>query len=347
MRIVAIETSCDETSVAVVEDGTRVLSNCISSQIDLHAKTGGVVPEVAAREQLKAMQPVLKEAMEIAGVSMEEIDAFAVTKGPGLVGSLLVGVHTAKTLSYLLKKPLIGVNHLEGHIYANWLERETREIRLPAVVLTVSGGHNELILMTGHREYSLIGRTLDDAAGEAFDKTARLIGLGYPGGVAIQKAALNGTERTVFPRAWLQDVKRGQKPKHITNFNFSFSGLKTAVWQNIDDRELSPEDQSDYALAIQNAIVEVLGEKTLAAAELHGAKTILLSGGVSANLALREYVEKRGAVPVLWPKSIQYCTDNAAMIAAAAYQYQLLEPLESFDWKRVETDPNLRITYIS
>lgn len=346
MRILAIETSCDETSVAIVENGTHVLTNIVSSQIDLHVKTGGVVPEVAAREQLKAMQPVIREALETTEISMEMIDVLAVTRGPGLVGSLLVGVNTTKTLAYLYDKPLLGINHLEGHIYANWLERTPEEINFPAVILTVSGGHNELIYMKDHRNYELIGRTLDDAAGEAFDKTARIIGLGYPGGVAIQNAAKEATpDKYWFPRAWLQDVKRGQRPKKITNFNFSFSGLKTAVLQEVNDKELSEQDRADYAHAIQTAIVEVLGEKAVAAASQYEAKTILLSGGVSANLALRDYVASHTKLPVFWPKKISYCTDNAAMMAAAAYFVYQTSQDKTFDWKGLETDPNLGLEY--
>ena len=320
MNILAIETSCDETSVAVLRDGTEVLTNQISSQIDLHAKTGGIVPEVAAREQLKAMTPVLSEALSDAGLTIEGIDAIAVTRGPGLIGSLLVGVSAARTLAYMTDKPLIGVNHLEGHIYSNWLERDSSEIQFPILVLVVSGGHNEIVLMRGHGDYELIGKTRDDAAGEAFDKTARLIGLPYPGGVSIQKTGMSGNKEAYsFPRAWLQQTQKGQKPKEITDFDFSFSGLKTAVWQRVETLEITDDIQADLAASIQEAIIEPLVEKTVSAALLHKANQIHIAGGVSASLRLRELMQQKSPLPVIWPKKIAYCTDNAAMIASAGY----------------------------
>lgn len=344
MNILAIETSCDETSVAILRDGTRVLTNQISSQIDLHAKTGGIVPEVAAREQLKAMQPVLDEALSDAGMSLADIDEIAVTRGPGLIGSLLVGVNAAKTLAYILGKPLLGINHLEGHIYSDWLEREESDIQFPVLVLVVSGGHNELLLLRGHGAYSLIGKTRDDAAGEAFDKTARLIGLPYPGGMHIQRVAESGDpKRFIFPRAWLQQTHMGEKPKQITNFDFSFSGMKTSVWQKVEEIVVDDHNRPDFAASIQEAIVDVLVAKTVAAAQETGALQIHIAGGVSANERLRTAMQEKSPVPVLWPRELAFCTDNAAMIGCAGYFLGKDKGLSL--WQEVETDPNLAIIY--
>lgn len=299
MKILGIETSCDETAVAVVEDGTRVIENIIYSQIDMHAKTGGVVPEVAAREHILKMIPALE------AVDLDDVDAIAYTKEPGLVSSLLTGIVTAETLGAVLKKPVIPVNHIHGHIYANWLERDASEIEFPVVVLTVSGGHNELVLMRGHGDMEIIGATLDDAAGEAFDKVARMLELGYPGGPEISREAENGNPAAYdLPRAWLA---KG-------SYDFSFSGLKTAT------SRLPLEDKANVAASFQEAVCDVLSEKLRRAAEEFDAKEVHLAGGVSANTRLRELTAER--VPDLtlrFPKKIEYCTDNAAMIAGAGF----------------------------
>jgi N6-L-threonylcarbamoyladenine synthase len=339
VNILGIETSCDETSAAVVRDGTRVLSNVVSSQIALHQAHGGVVPELAARGHIKAMIPVVEVALAEAELPRADIDAIAVTQGPGLAGSLLVGVNVAKALAYVLDRPLIPVNHLEAHIYANWLalpgEEPLPPPAFPLVCLLVSGGHTELILMTGHGRYRHLGRTLDDAAGEAFDKGARLLGLGYPGGPAIQRAAAGGDPtRFELPRAWLGD-----------SYDFSFSGLKTALLRLVEPYRLPaehprearsgpfPEHQppryspdlpvADLAAAFQEAIVEVLAVKTARAAREFGARTILLAGGVAANAALRRRITEEAAllpghIPVRYPP-LSLCTDNAAMVAGAAF----------------------------
>lgn len=336
MKILGIETSCDETACAVVENGKHVLANVVASQIDLHAKTGGVVPEVAAREHVLKMTPVLDECLLKAHCSWDEIDAVAVTKGPGLVSSLIIGTETANVISFLKNKPLIPVHHIIGHIYSNWLDIEDN-IEFPVIILTVSGGHNELILMRDHGKFEILGETRDDAAGEAFDKVARILGLGYPGGPAISKIAEIGNP-SVFdlPRIFLE---KG-------SLDFSFSGLKTAVLNEVvklksvfKTRKL----KADLAASFQEAVVAVLAQKLFLALEkFPEAKELHLSGGVSANKRLREIVEeiihgkygsgksdqrlayqfgqKFSKIPKLrYPKSIAYCTDNAAMIAAAGY----------------------------
>ncbi len=315
MKILGIETSCDETAVAVVENGTKVLKNIIYSQIDMHAKTGGVVPEVAAREHILKIIPALDE------INLDEIDAIAVTQGPGLISSLLTGTVTASTMALVLEKPLIPVNHIEGHIYANWLERDASEIQFPIVVLTVSGGHNELVLMRGHGDFEVIGETLDDAAGEAFDKVARLLGLGYPGGPYISKAAEDGNPNKYdLPRAWLSP----------DSFDFSFSGLKTAA------SRLPLEDTNNVAASFQEAVCDVLSEKLRRAAEKFGAKEVHLAGGVSANTRLREMVAERISLPLRFPKKIAYCTDNASMIAVAGYFRYISGSNQYRKWQNVE-----------
>jgi len=341
VKILGIETSCDETAAAVVTDGGRVRSNVISSQIALHRAHGGVVPELAARGHVTAIIPVVETALREAGLGRAQIDAIAVTAGPGLAGSLLVGVNVAKALAYALRRPLVPVNHLEGHVYANWLTLPGAEPvpppRFPLVCLLVSGGHTELILMTGHGQYRHLGRTLDDAAGEAFDKGARLLGLGYPGGPAIQRAAAEGRpDAFPLPRAWLGE-----------GFDFSFSGLKTALLRLVEPYRIAepaadrlktstpfvehrpPRFRSDLPVAdlaasYQEAVVEVLAVKAVRAAAAFDAATLLLAGGVAANAALRErldreVIERLGtdAIPVRYPP-LELCTDNAAMIAGAA-----------------------------
>jgi N6-L-threonylcarbamoyladenine synthase len=303
MKILGIETSCDETAAAVVEDGVKILSNVISSQIDIHSRYGGVVPEVASRQHLLSIIPVIKQALEEAETSLDDIDAIAVTNGPGLAGSLLVGVNAAKALAFSRRLHLIGINHLEGHIYANWLSGETPE--LPAICLIVSGGHSDLVLMKDHGKYTVLGRTRDDAAGEAFDKAARILGLGYPGGPVIEKAAIVSKDTLALPRAWLKGTN-----------DFSFSGLKTALLRLAEKGKIS--SVSDAAASFQQAVVDVLITKTLMVAREHRTRQIMLAGGVAANKALRSKLKETSNVPVLIPELI-LCTDNAAIIASCGY----------------------------
>jgi N6-L-threonylcarbamoyladenine synthase len=301
MKILAIETSCDETAAAVVEDGRKILSNQIASQVEIHARYGGVVPEVASRQHLLSIIPIVKQAM--AGVSWGELAGIAVTIGPGLAGSLLVGVNVAKAAALAHNLPLIGVNHLEGHLYANWLGNE--EIAFPAVCLIVSGGHSDLVLMRGHGDYAVLGRTRDDAAGEAFDKASRILGLGYPGGPAIEQAAQAGTASIPLPRAWLKGSD-----------DFSFSGLKTALLRLAEAGRIS--SAADAAASFQEAVVDVLVSKTIAVAKERRARQVLLAGGVASNARLRQRFREGSPLPVLVPPPI-LCTDNAAMIAACGY----------------------------
>ncbi len=307
MRILGIESSCDETSASIVEDGVRILSNEIASQIDIHARYGGVVPEVASRQHLLAIIPVVQQALDKALSTWHDIDAIAVTRGPGLAGSLLVGVSVAKAIALARGIKLIGINHLEAHIYANWLGKTIPVF--PLLCLIVSGGHTDLIMMRGHGEYTLLGKTLDDAAGEAFDKAARILGLGYPGGPAIDKAARNGTPCIDLPHAWLPGT-----------FDFSFSGIKTALYRLVENGQIN--DANDAASSFQKAVVGILVTKAIAAAEECGAKQILLSGGVASNSLLREQLMNKSPVPVLIPAPL-LCTDNAAMVAACGYFRQL------------------------
>lgn len=326
MLILGIETSCDETSASVVENGRRVLSNIIASQIDLHALTGGVVPEVASREHVVKIIPVIDEALKQAGCVLTDIDAVAVTHGPGLIGCLLVGVHTAQILAITQNLPLIPVNHIVGHLSSTWLAHEER-IRFPIVTLTASGGHNELVLIRNHYDFEVLGETLDDAAGEAYDKGARILGLSYPGGPAIAKAALHGNpHRYHLPRAWLETHKN---PKNWKNFNFSFSGLKTALLRLAAQefsREKSDREKivADLAASYQEAINEVLATKLLLAAQKFQAREIHLVGGVSANQDLRQKIQsalnmRRSSLRFRFPQNLTFCTDNAAMIAAAGF----------------------------
>jgi N6-L-threonylcarbamoyladenine synthase len=305
-RVLGIETSCDETAAAIVVDGRHVESNVVASQDDVHRETGGVVPEIASRLHLRAIGPVVERALTDAGRDWGAIDVVAVTHGPGLAGALLVGLNTAKALSFARDLPLLGVNHLEGHVYANWLVEQV-EPTFPLVCLIVSGGHSDLVLMREHGQYERLGRTLDDAAGEAFDKAARMMSLGYPGGPAVQQAAEGGDpKRYPLPRAWLRPSR-----------DFSFSGLKTAVLRTVreaGDSLVVP----DLAASFQEAIVDVLAVKTVEAAREHGAANIALAGGVAANLPLRARVQQLSPVPVLIPP-VRLCTDNAAMIAAAGH----------------------------
>lgn len=362
--ILALETSCDETSAALVRDGRFIVSNVVSSQEDLHRPYGGVVPEVASREHLVNIVPVLEGALSPLEDPRREVDAIAVTHGPGLAGSLLVGVNVAKALAFAWEKPLLAIHHLESHFYANWLaaDDQAEPLRFPALCLIVSGGHTALVLMEGHRRYRQLGQTLDDAAGEAFDKAARILGLGYPGGPAVEAAAAQGqAHRHELPRAWLRGTH-----------DFSFSGLKTALYRLAQEerrREASlhygpesPEGQAgselprlsrvgefpplnqqvaaDLAAAFQEAIVDVLVRKTVEAAAIYGVLGVLLAGGVAANLRLREEMSLHLSIPLHAPPP-DLCTDNAAMVGAAAY-YHLLQG-ERADWD-VDVQPSLPLT---
>jgi N6-L-threonylcarbamoyladenine synthase len=321
--ILAVETSCDETSIALVEDGRRIHSNVIASQVAMHAAAGGIVPEIAARAHLRWIVPVLDEAWASSGASWSDVSAVAVTQGPGLAGSLLVGINFAKTLAYVHGKPLVPVNHLEGHLYAAWLDDEARDVAepiFPLVALIVSGGHTFLVEMRDHLRYRLLGETVDDAAGEAFDKVGRLLGLPYPGGPEIMRAAAGATGRNVtFPRAWLGD-----------SFDFSFSGLKTAARRTIAaetgegnghaTEPLSDGRVAELAFGFQESVVDVLVTKTLRAARTVGARCIVLGGGVAANRVLRDRLAdgaRAAGIPLVVPRPA-LCTDNGAMIGAAA-----------------------------
>ncbi len=317
MIILAIESSCDETSASVVKNGTTILSNIVATSSAMHEKYGGIVPEVASREQLKCMLPVINEALRAANQDWKHIDAVAVTIGPGLIGSLLIGVETAKTISYVTKKPLIPVNHVLAHLYANFLaSSQTTEILFPAIGLVVSGGHTELFLMKNTKELRWLGGTIDDAAGEAFDKAARLLGFGSRGGLAIQEAAnlypkIQGKHKSTLPRPLLHD----------DTLNFSFSGLKTAILREITrQKELPGYTETTVqriAYEVQDAIVDVLVAKTLKAVEQQGARSILIGGGVASNLHLRKKFQQ-SSIPFHCPP-IALCTDNASYIGAYAY----------------------------
>jgi len=322
MKILGIESSCDETAAAVVEDGTKILSNVISSQVEIHSRYGGIVPEVASRQHLLACIPAVEQALAEACISSGDLSAVAVTNGPGLAGSLLVGVNLAKAIALTWDLPLIGVNHLRAHIYANWLGGIIPV--LPLVSLIVSGGHTDLVFMKGHGEFTVLGRTRDDAAGEAFDKVARILELGYPGGPAIERASREGTARYRLPRAWL----RGSD-------DFSFSGLKTAAFRlaeelGIPDTHDSGSIAADIAASFQLSVVDVLVTKAIAAAKRYEVKQLLLSGGVAANKLLRKTMVQRSPVPVLIP-DLPLCTDNAAMIAACGYFQFIAEDIAGWD----------------
>jgi N6-L-threonylcarbamoyladenine synthase len=306
VKILGIETSCDETAAAVVEDSDTILSNVVASQVDIHRRYGGIVPEVASRQHLVTILPVLESAIAGAKINWQDIDAVAVTVGPGLAGSLLVGTNVAKSISLAHGLPLIAINHLEAHIYANWLSKGKPVF--PCLCLIVSGGHSDLVLMTGHGQFEKLGRTRDDAAGEAFDKAARILGIGYPGGPAIEKVAAGHEPSFALPRAWLKGTD-----------DFSFSGLKTAVLHLARDNDFSdPVRAAEAAASFQQAVVDVLTAKTIQAAERLGVRQILLCGGVASNKALRDGFISNSPVPVLIPPP-GLCTDNAAMVAALGY----------------------------
>ncbi len=340
MRILGLETSCDETSAAVIESNEAkeltLLSNVVASSMQLHSKTGGIIPEVAAREQIKYMLPVINEALRKANLNPQapEIDAIAVTVGPGLIGSLLVGVETAKTLGLVWNKPIIPVNHLFGHIYANWIENNN--IQLPCLAVIISGGHTDLVIIKNHQDVTWIAGTRDDAAGEAFDKIGRLLHLPYPAGPTIEKLAKMGNPKAyTFPRPLL----------HEKTFDFSFSGLKTAVLREVQKLEkenttLSEQTVKDLARATQDAIVDVVVQKTLKAAEEYNVSSIVLSGGVAANQTLKETFEKKIQEKQLpfafYVPAKNLCTDNGAMIAAAA----VFNPQQE-SWENITANPEL------
>jgi N6-L-threonylcarbamoyladenine synthase len=345
MKILAIESSCDETAASIVEDGTKIISNVVATSVEMHAKTGGIIPEVAAREQIKCIVPVIEEALEKLKIKnqksklhiknqidIKDIDAVAVTIGPGLIGSLLVGIETAKTLAYLWKKPIVPVNHLIGHIYANWIDFQIPEF--PAIALVVSGGHTDLVLMKDHGDITWIGGTRDDAAGECFDKSARLLGLGYPGGPAISAAAakyqiLNTKYKIHLPRPIMDE----------DNFDFSFSGLKTAVLREVSKVSDVSKVSNAIAYELQEAITDVLVTKTIKAAEKFHVQSILLAGGVSANSRLREKFQILNTKYQIHVPPVKLCTDNAAFIASAAFFNYHPIP-----WQNIKVNPGLKIT---
>ncbi|GGM39587.1 DNA-binding/iron metalloprotein/AP endonuclease [Paraliobacillus quinghaiensis] len=306
--ILAIETSCDETAVAIIKDGKEIVANVVASQIESHKRFGGVVPEIASRHHVEEITFVLEEALKQAEMTVEEMDAITVTEGPGLVGALLIGVNAAKALAFAHDKPLIGVHHIAGHIYAN---RLVKEFSFPLLALVVSGGHTELILMREHGKFEVIGETRDDAAGEAYDKVARTLGLSYPGGPQIDKLAAQGNETIDLPRAWLEEG----------SYDFSFSGLKSAVINTIHNATQRGEElkKEDLAASFQASVVEVLTEKTYQAAKEFDVKQVIVAGGVAANKGLREKLQEKfmsESIDLAIPP-LSLCTDNAAMIGAA------------------------------
>ena len=341
VRILGIETSCDETAAAVVEDGRHILSNVVATQVEMHAKYGGIVPEIASRQHMRTLIPVVDRALEDAGLELPQLDGIAVTNGPGLAGSLLVGVNTAKGLAMSQNLPFIGINHLEGHVYASWLEDGVdpeSNPGFPLMCLITSGGHTDLVLMEGHGRYRLIGRTRDDAAGEAFDKAARVLGLGFPGGPEIQRVADDavGSE---------PDLPR---PRVKNSLDFSFSGLKTAVLRRAeqkgmypapDDMELDDSEVSEVAFAFQEAIVDSMVRRTLEAIKKHRVRGIILGGGVAANAHLRSEMAKRSPVKVIVPRP-GLCTDNGAMIGAAAHF--VMSESDRHQWD-LDVVPSLRL----
>lgn len=333
MITLGIESSCDETSVALVKDGKEILSNVIASQIDTHKKFGGVVPEIASRQHIEVISQVIKEAFEEAGLEFEDVDLVAATRGPGLIGALLVGLSAGKTFAYSLNKPFIGVNHIIGHVCANYITN--KDLKPPFIGLIVSGGHTYLIHVKDYVDFELIGTTVDDAAGEAFDKVARVLGLGYPGGPIIDKLAREGKDIYDFPRVMLKE----------DNYNFSFSGLKTAVinfLHHCDQKNIGYKNE-DLAASFQKAVTDVLVGKSFRLLKEKKLNKIIIAGGVAANQGLRDAMEERAKeenVKVFYPERI-LCTDNGAMIASAGY---FLYKSGNYD-KNTFADPNLGLTY--
>lgn len=330
--ILALESSCDETAASVNKNGLEVLSNVVSSQVDLHKKFGGVVPEIASRKHLELLLPVIDQALAEAGIGFEDLDGVASTYGPGLVGGLLVTLTAAKMISWALKIPLIGVNHIAGHIYANFIANP--EIKKPLLCLTISGGHTDILYFEDLKGYKILGRTIDDAAGEAFDKISRFLGLGYPGGPIIEKRAKKGDEKAIdFPRADLGD-----------NYDFSFSGLKTAVMNYVNnERQRGNEiNKNDLAASFQKAVVDSLASNLIKAVQNYEVESVVLSGGVAANQRLRAHI-KEELTPYklkLYYPPLELCTDNAAMIGAVAY-YQYLE--RDFAPLSISAEPSLKL----
>ena len=329
MKVLAVESSCDETSVAVVEDGRKVYSNVIASQIDTHKKFGGVVPEIASRQHVEAINTVLKEGLDEAGVDLKDIDIIAATKGPGLIGALLVGLSAGKTLAIATNKPFVGVNHIVGHVCANYIS--FKDLEPPFIGLIISGGHTYLIEVKDYVDFTLHGRTVDDAVGEAFDKVARSMGIGYPGGPIVDKLAKEGKETIDFPRVMIKE----------DNYNFSFSGLKTAVLNYLNSTKLRGEEIviEDVCKSFQEAVVDVLLEKSFRLAREKNMDKIVLCGGVSANSRIREAFEEEGEkenIKIFYP-DLKLCTDNAAMIASAAYYEYMAGNLDEKNF----ANPNL------
>lgn len=328
-----VETSCDETSIAIVRNGREVLTNRISSQIDLHKKFGGVVPEVASRKHIETIDYILDDALNEAKLSLNDIDNIAVTYGPGLVGALLVGLSYAKALSFALDKPLIGVNHIEGHISANYIEYP--DLKPPFVCLIVSGGHSHLVYIKDYGKYEILGRTRDDASGEAFDKIARAMNLGYPGGPIIDDLAKKGNKDAIdFPRSYLEE----------DSFDFSFSGLKSAVLNYLNSMKQKGENivVEDVCASFQNAVIEVLVDKTVKLAKMKNSKIIAIAGGVASNSGLRELMQKKALeynIEVKYPSRV-LCTDNAAMIASAGYYNYINNKYSDLSLNAV---PNLKL----
>ena len=328
----AVESSCDETSVAVLKNGREVLSNIINTQVDLHKKFGGVVPEVASRKHIENIDVVLQEALDKANIALNDIDHIAVTYGPGLVGALLVGLSHAKALAFTLNKPLVGVNHIEGHVSANYIEH--KDLKPPFITLIVSGGHTHLVEVKDYGEYEILGRTRDDASGEAFDKIARAMGLGYPGGPIVDRLAKEGNKNAIdFPRAYLDE-----------GYDFSFSGLKSAVLNYLNAKKMKNEEivVEDVCASFQEAVVEVLSQKAIKAAKEKGYNTITLAGGVACNSALRDKLTELGKtnnIDIKYPSPV-LCTYNAAMIGCAGY-YSYINGRR--DDKSLNAVPNLRM----
>lgn len=329
--VLAIETSCDETSVAIIKNGREILSNIVSTQIDIHKKFGGVVPEVASRNHVLNINPVIEEAVEKANIKFFDIDIVCATYGAGLVGALLVGLSSAKALAYALNVPFVGVNHIEGHICANYLEH--KDLEPPFIALVVSGGHTHIVEVENYNKYNIIGKTKDDAAGEAYDKIARAMKLGYPGGPLIDKLAKEGEANISFPRAIIKE-----------GYDFSFSGIKSAVLNYLNERKMKNEDYKaeDVAASFQEAVVDVLVQKSIKAVKEYGYDKLIICGGVSANSHLRELAQKKceeNGIKLYYPP-IALCTDNAAMIGSSGYYRYIEEGESKLD---LSAKPNLKI----